>query len=106
MPEGVTLGRSCEHSCVFFSAYVEGASYDKALEIVNKCEGDVRLGDDYELVSCWNGCDTEGKPAYHTVTLLDEAAVLPSGARWRIADPRARLPSNYPANQTWGHNLS
>ncbi|MFH1851071.1 MAG: lamin tail domain-containing protein [Candidatus Neomarinimicrobiota bacterium] len=41
---------------LFFSEYIEGGSYNKALEIYNPTSATVSLAD-YQLVNCSNGCD-------------------------------------------------
>ena len=62
-------------SCVLFSAWMEGKSYDKLLDVQNRCAEPVSLSE-WELKNCGNGCtDWE-----HTLS-LGSATLPPLGVR-------------------------
>jgi predicted extracellular nuclease len=69
-------------NCLFFSEYVEGSSYNKAVEIYNATETDIDLGT-VAINTYFNG----NPVASGTMTLA--AVVLPSGGTYVIAHPSA-----------------
>ena len=92
------MGACNVSACLFIAAYMEGASYDKVLDIFNGCPSRVHL-DEYEMISCGNGCSQQGVPEHHN--RFTAGAVLPAGATWRVAHSQANIPADsHPANQT------
>ncbi len=62
----------------FFSEFIEGSSYNKALEIYNGTGADIDLSA-YSLSSCSNGCDTEGEWDYPDNVTFAAGTIVAAG---------------------------
>ena len=62
----------------FFSEYIEGSSYNKALEIYNGTGADIDLSA-YSLSSCSNGCDTDNEWDYPDNVTFAEGTIVAAG---------------------------
>jgi len=81
--EVVTLSDSTTANSVFFSEYIEGSSYNKALEIVNASNAAIVLSD-YTIISNYNN-----NPWNSVHYDFPSGAVLESGEVWVIANSNA-----------------
>lgn len=63
---------------LFFSEYIEGSSYNKALEIYNGTGADIDLSA-YSLSSCSNGCDTDNEWDYPDNVTFAEGTIVAAG---------------------------
>ena len=90
-PDQAASDEVCPHACLLFSAYVEGSSNNKLIDVQNRCTEAVDLAA-WSLVKCSNGC-TQWEHTEHLGLLhgTHESQMLPAGATWRIAHPQAAI---------------
>jgi endonuclease I len=92
--ELVTLSDDTTAALVFFSEYIEGSSYNKALEIVNASNGAIILSD-YAIISNANNGIWKTTPY-----IFPSVAILGSGEVWVIANSSADQKIKTVANDT------